>query len=49
MKVETTPVETVVIVLGFVLFVSILFIIYHHQREQISLTRNAEGRLELQE
>ena len=47
MKVETTPVETGMIVAGVVIFVMIVFLIYHH-REQLSLTRTEEGRLQLE-
>lgn len=48
MEIKTTPFETAVIIAGLVIFVAIVFVIYR-QREQISLTRNESGRLELQE
>ena len=48
MEIKTTPFETAAIIAGIVIFVGILFIMYR-QREQLSLTRNENGRLQLQE
>lgn len=50
MKIETSSLETVAIITGVVCFIFILFLIYHQiEREQLSLSRNEEGRLDLQE
>ena len=47
MKIETTPVETGMIISGVVIFVMIVFLVYH-RREQLSLTRTEEGRLQIE-
>lgn len=49
MKMQTTQLETIFIILGIVSVFIILFLLYRREHDHLQITRNEDGRLQIEE